>query len=127
MRWQANGADTKKEAELVPAGTYVGEIKFADDDEKYQRVVVKMDLDDGRRVRFSIKQRMVKQSLKAIDREVGDGTHLEGEWMVGKRVEVDLDQWSPDDDPSKVYNTLQRISKATEKKPNAVTEDNIPF
>ena len=128
MRWQSNGASNSKKEVLVPAGTYVGKIQFADHHEKYYKVRVKMDTDDGQRVRFSIGKFKAKAALDAVGRD-GDGTQLEGEWLVGKRVKVELDQWSPPDKPDEVYNTLKGIRAAPQEvsgeKP--IRDDSIPF
>lgn len=129
MRWQTGDANTKKQPEIVVPGWYTGKIQFADENEKHNKIRVTMDLDDGQRVRFNIAPRHGAEALAAVGQ--AEGTALEASDLVGAYVKVKLDQWSPDDDPDKVYNTLQEI-KASEEATSgpangSLTEDDIPF
>tara|TARA_R100000808_G_scaffold24583_1_gene57014 strand:+ start:9020 stop:9406 length:387 start_codon:yes stop_codon:yes gene_type:complete len=128
MRWQTGDANTKKKPEIVVPGWYTGKIQFADENEKHNKIRVTIDLDDGQRVRFNIGPRHGSAALAAIGQE---GTVLEASDLVGAYVKVKLDQWSPDDDPDRVYNTLQEIESAAEEvsdgKDGSISKDDIPF
>lgn len=144
MRWQPGEANTNRKAAIVVPGKYQGRIQFADEVTKHNKIRVTMDLDDGRRVRFNIAPRHGGQALAAIGKP--SGQNLEAEDLVGQTVMVELDQWSPDDDPDRVFNTLKSIDAATSahglhttklsdvKSPgevkeasNEISEDDIPF
>ena len=101
---------------------------FLCENEKHNKIRVTIDLDDGQRVRFNIGPRHGSAALAAIGQE---GTVLEASDLVGAYVKVKLDQWSPDDDPDRVYNTLQEIESAAEEvsdgKDGSISKDDIPF
>ena len=122
MRWQASDSNTRKEAEIVIPGWYTGAVQFADDVEKYKSIRVTMDTDDGSRVKFNIKPRHVRDVNSAIGKS---GDDLEASDLPGKRIMVELDQWSPEDSDM-VYNTLKSVKQAKEGG-NGVPKDDIPF
>lgn len=126
MRWQTGEANTNRKPEIVVPGKYQGKIQFADEVPKHNKIRCTMDLDDGQRVKFNIAPRHGEQALAAIGKPSGQS--LEAEDLAGQTVVVTLDQWSPPDDPSKVFNTLKSIEAATTKEAsNELSEDDIPF
>ena len=122
MRWQTGDSNTKKEAEIVIPGWYTGEIQYADDVPKYNSIKITMDTDEGSRVKFNIKPRHIRDVNSAIGKS---GDDLEASDLPGKRIMVELDQWSPEDSDM-VYNTLKSVKEAKEAS-NGVPKDDIPF
>ena len=130
MRFQMSDTNTNRKPEIVVPGYYEGVIQFADENPKHNKIRCTVDLDDGQRVRFNIGQRHGAAASSAINNP--DSTVLEAGDLVGKRVGVTLDQWSPDDDPERVYNTLKDISKPKKENTNesgdsSISKDDIPF
>ena len=109
MRWQTSDTNTNRDPEIVAPGYYEGTIQFADENEKHNKIRCTVDLDGGQRVRFNIGPRKGASASVAIGKS--DSHSLEAGDLVGKRVGVKLDQWSPEDDPNRVFNTLKDISK----------------
>ena len=103
------GGGGKREISVVEVGWHTGEVRFADELEKWNKIRITLDLSDGRRCRFSIASGFGKDVAQALGVST-PGDELNPDDLLGKQMVVRLGHYVNDEGTK--YNTFKEIKKA---------------